>query len=391
MTKHAKFSPSSSDRWLNCPASIQMTADVPRSPSSIHANEGSVAHELAAHCLETGESPESHVGTIWYLEDKSFEMTIPDEMAVHIERYIEYIQELTTDGDDTCIEQAVGLNDYMPEGFGTADFIILSPSTRRIHVIDLKYGKGVKVFAHNNSQGQLYALGSLSTLAARPADYDGVSIHIVQPRLGHYDEFQISIEDLHSFGDYVKQRVDEALSPEPPFGPSEKGCRWCPVAAQCKPLAEHNLTVISNAFDDLDSALSEPDLIDQETLDIEQVAALLHIVPMIESWCKTINGFATDQLLHGNEVPGYKLVEGRSIRKWTAQGEQELKERLGLAAYQPVKVISPSQAEKLKVGEAKVKFKLDADWVFKPEGKPTMVPTSDKRKTLSFETFDNLN
>lgn len=382
--KHAKLSASGSERWLNCPASVALIAKLPKSDeSSIYANEGSVAHELGEMALAKKiESTYDMVGKVIKL-DNGYEQEVDEDMAQYVDRYIAYVDALNTLHDtELLVEQRVCYDNWVKEGFGTSDAIVLDPDNGVVHIIDLKYGKGEKVFAKDNTQAQLYALGVIQTSVDNPDLYRKIHIHIVQPRIQHFDVWKINMRQLLEFGGYAKERAELCFREDAPFGPTDKGCRWCPLAPKCSALAEHNLKVISDEFDTLEICLNEEDLRfkDKELLSPQQIANLIPKLTLIEKWCKQVAEGALEDLLNGYEVPGYKAVEGRSNRSWTKLGEEQVVEKLGDAAYQPAKVLSPAQAEKVL---KKDKLKLEADWVFKKPGKPTLAVEADKRPPIA--------
>jgi hypothetical protein len=383
--KHAKLSASSSSRWLSCPASIKMSENIPQKPSSIYANEGSIAHELAEVCLKDSSlSPHDYVGDIQKL-DNGFEMEITTEMASYVNEYVNYVWKLSDIGSPILkIEQRVNFNYWVPGGFGTSDAIIIDKNAGVIHIVDLKYGKGEKVFAEGNTQAQLYALGIFQEYG--DINFRKIVIHIHQPRLDHVDQWEVPVNELTKFGLYVKEQAKLCLTDDAPFNPSDKACRWCPAASKCKALTQHTLEAVSKEFDDLDGDLN---LKDTTLLSNEEISNLLPKLPMIEKWCKTIAEGAIEELHQGNSVPGYKLVEGRSNRNWTKEGEKAIVNMLDEEAYVERKLLSPAQAEKVLKKE---KLHLCEDWVFKKPGKMTLAKESDKRPALLNvkDQFDHL-
>ena len=238
---------------------------------------------------------------------------------------------------------------------------------------------GERVYAEGNTQAQLYALGVIQSLDDVDLDYT-VFIHIHQPRIYHVDMWETSVHSLMLFGVYANKQATTALADNAPFGPSDKSCRWCPVAGTCTALAQKSLETISAEFDDLDTAIEAPTLKDPALLTSEQVAKVLPMLPLIEKWCKVIAENALEEIQHGKDVPGYKVVAGRSTRGWTAQGKTEIRLLLGAESLTEPKLVSPAQAEKIL---KKDKIKLDDEWVAKKEGKPTLAKETDKRPALS--------
>jgi len=394
--KHAKLSPSSASRWLSCPASVRMTADIPNGPSSIHAQEGSVAHSLAELCLKTGTLAEVHMGSTLVLND-GFEMEINEELVDNVNLYLGYVADHMAGlhSYELFVEQKVAFTSWVPDGFGTSDAILLGRKEQLdafegecvAHIFDLKYGRGEWVSAECNYQAMIYALGVLETFQDYP--FSEITLHIVQPRLNNFDSWTVSLDDLLAFGAEVEAGARLCLEPDAPFGPSEKACRWCPVSHVCSAFAQHCLETISKEFDVLDDDLEASTLVlkDPEKMDADQIGWILDKIPMIEKWCKIVAEGAKESLERGEEIPGYKLVRGRSNRRWTKKGEIEIVSLLGIKAYTKPKVVSPAEAEKLinKIPDVE----MVEEWVFKPEGKVTLVKISDKRSEIMTEGFDN--
>lgn len=361
--KHAKLSASASVRWLNCPGSVRMCEQYENKGSSF-AQEGSAAHALAEMCLK-GEvkQPNDLLGEC--LSDAP-NVTVNKEMVDHVECYIDYVNSLVTKGSTLVVEERVDLSPWVKGGFGTSDAIILNDGT--CHVVDLKYGQGVEVYAENNSQGMLYALGVLNEFEFI-YDINKIVIHIYQPRRNHFDEWEITTKDLIKWGEWVKERALLTEQKDAELKASEKACQWCAHKANCTELKRFTEEVICSQFDDLD--LPSPDSVD--------IGNVLKNKSLIESWLKAVEQSAYEKLMDGEDVPGYKLVEGRSFRKWASEqdAEKTLSSVVSEDDLYTKKLLSVSQAEKL-IGKAKFKDELST-LVIKPEGKPTLAPVSDKR------------
>lgn len=375
---HAIFSASKAEQWMNCHASIQVTMSA-KSSSSFFAEEGTAAHELGENALINKEDAAFYIGKKIY---KDF--VVDDEMATQVQKYVDYVNALTGEDGTLLIESRLDYTEYVQGGFGTADAIIITKNA--LHVVDLKYGKGEKVDALNNKQMQLYALGALEIADMIASDIKKVFMHIVQPRISHYDEWSRTPKQLAAFGKKAKAASIAALKPTPKFGPSEKGCRWCAYANKCKHLADHNVKLISSEFDSLDKVIEANDvaLVDNNAIDLGQLSKLIPHLNSIGKWIKALEVRALDELLSGHELPNYKLVEGRSIRKWVDedQAEKILSATIGDRAYSK-KVISPTQAEKIVE-----KGSID-NLIIKPQGKPTMAHMSDKRKPIEIKPISD--
>lgn len=243
MIKHAKLSASGAHRWLNCPGSVKVEEGLP-DKQTIFAQEGTGAHELAEIALSKRINPFDWVDKPLITENA---ITVSEEMARNVQRYIDYINQF--DGE-LLVETRVDFSDWVQEGFGTVDAIIINDDV--IRVIDLKYGKGVKVYADNNPQGMLYALGALSDFGV-VYDFKTVEIAIVQPRIDHISEWTIAVNELLEWGEWVKERVQLALQDDAPLVPERKTCQWCKAKSSCEAAYTRNKQSILNDFDVIDS------------------------------------------------------------------------------------------------------------------------------------------
>jgi hypothetical protein len=370
---HAKLSPSSAHRWLNCPASVRASEGIKDKGSSA-ALEGSIAHELGDTVLKGDKrSASDYVGSKLeaYPDHK-----ITKEMADYVQEYVDYVRNL---GGSQFYEVNVDYSDYVKDGDGTSDAIVMVG--RKMYVIDLKYGKGLQVFAEKNEQAQLYALGALNDF-----DFgfiDEVICVIVQPRLDHIDEWVTTPEALRKFGEYCSQQAELTESPDAPFCAGEKQCKFCPAKPTCAELKRVTETTILSHFDALD-------IKPLQTLGDDQLRRVLENKKLVISWLEAVETMVTERLRAGQSFDGFKLVAGRSLRKWADQGHAELLliKLLEDKAYNK-NLLSVAQAEKV-LGKSKQRL-LDK-FIVKPEGKPTLVHESDKRQAvnISVDDFDDL-
>lgn len=383
MTLHAKLSASSSVRWLNCPGSVQATENLPN-PSSKFALEGSAAHELGEICLKSGDNTSLYLGktlpeTRW---------TVDDEMVEYVQDYIDLVRQTDSRGDME-VEVRLDFSHIVPDGFGTSDVVICNPVTKTLTVIDLKYGKGIRVDAEENTQAILYALGALN-------DYDllysieKIRCIIIQPRLDHVSEWEISKEELLKRGEDIRVKALRCFEPDAPRVASEKACQWCLAKASCPELLAYTSNAILrefDAFEPLQELLTSPD-----TLTDEQMGNALASKKLILSWFDSIEHLATERILQGGSFKGYKIVAGRASRSWANEEAviEVLKPLLGDKLFTEPEIISVAQAEK-----ALGKKQKDAlvPLVNKTNGKATLVPESDPRQSLGqctpdmFDTF----
>lgn len=272
------------------------------------------------------------------------------------------------------IESQLKLAEFIPEGFGSSDAVLIYGNT--LEVFDLKYGKGVKVEAEHNPQMMCYALGAYCG-EGEFYDIANVRMTIIQPRLRHESSWSITAPDLlHWAHNVLKPAALKAWKGEGPQTPGEH-CRFCRVAAQCKALAAYTL--------DATGQKTEPGL-----MSLEEVAALLPHFSTIKSWIASVEEFALDKALEGESIPGYKLVEGRSVRK--ISNPALAIERLELSGIDPASFLRPAELKTISDLEKTLTKKgfntIIGDLVIKPEGKPTLVEEADPRPAFSKANSD---
>ncbi len=369
MAAHAKLSASSAHRWIECPGSVKAEEGIKGSGSS-HAREGTAAHELAELVLTHGGSCHDWIDRS-LVEDNAW--VVDKEMAGYVQQYVDHVTATPGVHD---YELRLDYSDWVPEGFGTADCVSLDAASNTLYVIDLKYGKGVQVYAQDNPQGLLYALGAYSQYET-VTDLDRVVITIVQPRLDHIDEWTVSVEELLRWGAWVSERAEQALGPNAPRNPGEKQCQFCKAKATCPALFDYTNRIIAQDFDNLDSP---------EHLSDDRLREVLDAKRIITGWLEAVERHVADRLTSGDSFPGYKLVAGRSVRQWGDEqaAEAKLTELVGDDAYEH-KLLSPAKAEKAlgKKKSAEIGY-----LIVKPEGKPTVAPESDKRPAVNVKLDD---
>lgn len=381
MTNHAKLSASGSSRWIACPGSVAATEEAITKhgyveTSSLFAQEGTCAHELAELVLNGhGKSCFDWEGE-QLVDNNAF--TVPREMCEYVQQYVDYVKSL---GGLQHYELRVDFSEWVQDGFGTSDAVILKDGV--IHVVDLKYGKGVMVDAEDNTQGLLYALGAYSEFELIE-EVKGVVIHIVQPRLDHISEWALSLDDLLKHGERLRQAAELALSDDAPRIAGEEQCRFCPAKTWCSTLAKtckDALLADFTSFDDLSGA-------NLSSLNDAQMRNVLENKALIVGWISAIESHVSERLSSGKTFDGFKLVEGRSLRQWSNEQEAAdlLELELGEEAYTK-SLLSPAQAEKLL---GKTNKGIIADLIIKPAGKPTLAPESDKRPAINIDNdFDS--
>ena len=374
MTAHARLSASGSARWLACPASVKAEEGVMEKPSS-HALEGTAAHELAELSLKGGTDCAEWIGkklpeTHW---------PVDQEMADYVQEYVDFVRYHGHQGAFSDYEIRVDFSDWVPEGFGTCDALIIDGKT--MHVIDLKYGKGVKVSPVQNSQAMLYALGAYAEFGAL-AEIETVKVTIHQPRLSYDapETWEIALPDLLKWGEYARQRAEMCGEADAEFNPGEKQCQWCKAKPTCKALADFTERTLLLQFDNIDDAPKPSRLTDEE------ITKILNAKKLIASFLDAVESHVIEKLEGGTAVNGFKLVAGRSVRQWRSDEEAEtaLLDLVGDDAYTR-KLVSVAQAEKL-LGKKRVDE--IADLVVKPEGKPTLAEADDPRPAINITAQD---
>jgi len=373
---HALLSASGAHRWLNCTPSAVLEQQFEDTTSSA-AKEGTLAHELAEmkvrnyfYTTEFGKRKLT-TGTNKLKKNELWQ----DEMAGYTDDYLDYIKTIALglkSAPYVAIEKKVDFSAYVPEGFGTADCILISGNT--IHVIDFKYGKSPdgRVSAEENPQMMLYALGAYEAYKILYPIRD-VRLTIVQPRLQDgISEWGCTIEKLLEFGDYVKKRSTLAIDGKGEYAPDPKTCKWCRARGQCRARAEENIKL---AF----CVDKKPPLITNE-----EIGQYLLQGDDVAKWLTDLRDHALSQCLAGKEVPGWKAVEGRGYRDWTdmdAAFADLVKKGIDEAVLWERKPLTLAQVEKV-VGR-KDFGEYVGGYVVKAPGKPTLAKEQDKRQAIT--------
>ena len=399
-TEHALLSASSAHRWLACTAAPRFEEQFPNGTSD-YAEEGSLAHsicELYARKHFTVMTNRKFNSELKKLQAKPH---YSDEMLKTAEKYVDYLREKAMSYPTTpyvTFEVKVDFSDYVPEGFGTCDCVMIGGDT--LHITDYKHGKGVEVSAEENPQMRLYALGALKMFAPVFGDsIKKVSMGICQPRITDDEsEDGMTVEELREWGESIKPRAKEAYDGPGTFCPGEH-CRFCKGKAQCRARADQN-----TAFEDFKDfaiegkAAPELQALSPETraviglppmLSDAEIGELLVRAEGLVQWYKDLCEYATQNILNGKEIPGWKVVAGKSNRAF--KDVEEAFSKVIEAGYDEAllyerKPITLTGVESL-LGKAKFETLLK-DCVHKPLGKPTLVPLSDKREPYSTAAAD---
>ncbi len=369
MAKHATLSASASHRWLACPPSALLCAEI-EDQSSPYAQQGTDAHELCQYLVEKALGRD--------VTDPTESLDSYDaEMQESAEGYCSFVMEQLAGAKEhcadplVCIEQRLDFSRWVPEGFGTGDCVIVADDT--LHIIDFKYGVGVLVSAVDNSQLKCYALGALDTFGSL-YDIRRIKLSIYQPRRGNVDTFELSTEELLKW-------ADEVLKPTAELASTGKGefhagdhCQFCKLKATCRARAAYSLE------------LAKYDFVEAPSLDTDEIAAILPQVDSLVAWADDIKAYALEQALSGVRYPHFKVVEGRSIRKYT--DENEVAKVVQNAGYDPFEkklmgiTLMTKQLGKKKFDE------LLSGLVIKPAGKPVLVQDTDPRPEFNTAQID---
>lgn len=375
---HAILSASGAHRWLNCPPSARWEGDLHEIGSSIFAEEGTAAHAVAE--LELNY----RLGNITdFAYDQAFD-ELKEKYATYygpsMQEYIDaYVDEVMAQvqmaaekfGEDRTIlftERRLNFSSWVPEAFGTGDVVLITPEY--LEIIDLKYGKGVPVSAENNPQLKLYALGAYNDFGLI-YEFDMVRTTIIQPRLDAVSSASYTVETLLDWGEGIKPIAQQAFEGKGEFKAGEH-CRFCKARTQCRARGRYMLELA-------DEFQAKP----AEQLTPSEMSRILERSADITGWIKEITEYALKEALTGVQWPGYKVVEGRSNRAITdEQKAVEAFKQAGVpeALLYERKLISLTKMEE-EFGKKKVS-ELIGGLIEKPQGKPTLVPVSDKRPEM---------
>jgi len=370
MGNHAILSASSSHRWLHCLPSARLELEFENTNGEA-AKEGTAAHALSEHKLKKALRIRSKRPTSEYDSDEMEECT---------DAYVDFIMEQVELARKSCtdpivlIEQRLDFSCYVPDGFGTGDCVIISDD--RLHIVDFKYGMGVLVDAEDNPQMKLYALGALEIYDSL-YDIKEISTTIFQPRRENVSTWTVPVEELKAWAEEeLKPKAAKAYQGEGEYMPGQ-WCTFCRASTRCRARADENLKLAQMEFK------MPPLLTDSE---IEEV---LTILPDLTKWANEITAYATDAAVnHGKEWHGFKVVEGRSVRKY--KDENAVAEKAVISGYKDIyrkSLIPMTEMQKLM---GKTKFEeILGNLIYKPPGKPTLVPNSDKRPAMNVADAKN--
>lgn len=371
-TAHALLSPSAAHRWINCTAAPRLEADV-EDKGSEFAAEGTLAHAYCTQKLKAflGLPTEDEAKEIAELNDRYH----TGEMDEYTDTYKTIVLEkynaarAKTKDALLLIETRLDFSEYVPDAFGTADAIIIADGT--MEVIDFKYGKGVKVSAEDNPQMKIYALGAYEKFSFE-YKIDRVRMTIIQPRIENFSEWELSVSELMAWTDSVlTPKAQQAYKGDGPQVPGD-WCQFCKVKSSCRALTQKCIEAAKNHPD--------PKLISPDEL----AADVLPMLATVKTWLAGVEDYALQQALSGVQLAGWKVVEGRSVRKITDQDGAAL--ALNKAGYKTTEIYKPQELRTItdleKLTGKKQFAAICGDFIEKPQGKPTLAPESDKRPAI---------
>jgi hypothetical protein len=389
MAKHALLSPSSSHRWLVCTPSAYLESLEPEQGSSVYAQEGTEAHELAEIKLSyaLGKINEQE----YSVRFENFRMTsrfYSAEFNEYVNTYItEVMNMVRIDYADiktkVYLEEYVNYDHLAEGGGGTSDVVIVGPDF--IHVIDLKFGKGVAVSAKGNPQLRLYALGAARKFIVE-CPCRVVKMTICQPRLYDTSHDTLTIEELNDWAiEVVRPQAKLAIAGQGTITPGDH-CRFCKRAGKCQELSNKQLEIAKAEFEEV----VEKDMLEPQNMTPDMLARILEIAPKFSAWFGQVTGYAMSAMINdGLKIPGFKLVEGRSIRK--VIDPEGLAEVLRESGFSDDKIYQPKELQGLTSLEKTVGKKLFDSlcgrFIVKPRGKVTIAAESDKRLALEASTL----
>lgn len=388
-TGHALLSPSSSHRWLICTPSAMLESSEP-STYSPYAEEGTEAHALAELKLSymLGQINDTEYATKFdhfRLNSKFYNYEFNDYVNDYCQEVMTIIKEDYKGYEvNVHLEQYVTFEDIVPNGGGTSDVVIVGKNF--IHIIDLKFGKGVPVSAIGNTQLRLYALGAIKKYI-RECTCTEARMTIIQPRLHDISTDFVSINELNDWAiNYVKPRAELAIAGKGELVPGDH-CKFCKLKGKCKALADKQLAIAQAEFED---AVVENNMLEPANMSPEVISRILDIAPKFIDWFKDVEAYAMKTAINdGTKIPGYKLVEGRSTRVIVSPAS--VIEKLRTAGFSEEDYLKPTELLGITTLEKNIGKKLFnelcEEYIIKPQGKPTLVPESDKRVAIDVKSL----
>ncbi len=369
MAAHALLSASASHRWIECPPSALKCAEVVDTASE-YALQGTDAHTLCEYKVlkYLGKKVKNPAKKL-----KFYDQEMEDCSDVYAGLITELVEKAKKDGCKplVMVEQRLDFSRFVPEGFGTGDCVIIADKT--LHIVDYKHGKGVEVSAEHNPQMMCYALGAAEMFGIL-YDIENIHMTIFQPRIANISEWSISIKELYDWAETVlKPAAELAYKGEGEFKAGAH-CKFCKIKSNCRKRMEYNMQLARYDF-------AMPD-----TLEDAEVAILLGRLDELISWAGDVKDYALQQALSGKNYDGYKVVEGRASRKYS--DDDKVAEAVKAAGYEPYeqKLLGITAMTSL-MGKKKFDEVL-GEFIVKPQGKPTLVPETDKRQPMNVASDD---
>ena len=386
--EHSPVGPSAATRWINCPGSVLATIDM-EDESSSFAIEGTAGHTVTEWCREEGHRAEHYLGAmvpVWVSETRTDMIECDQVMVDAVNYFLDYVEQFH---GEIYVEEKVSYESWVPGGFGTSDDMRV---TDKICVVtDFKYGKGIQVYAKENPQLMLYALGFIHDYGWMYPNLETVQLNICQPRLDHIDEWSISVADLLHWADTVAEPAGKAaLTP----GAEYKAGYWCKknfclLKDTCKTRARTIFEAVVGDFEDLDAL--DPEDVDANRLSNAEIGLLLPFLPVITGFCSDLQAHALSELGKGEVIPhpdtgDYKLVAGRTVRSYISNEEETIKllrgkYKLRVKDFTNSKLKTPPQLEKI-IGKT---HEIMTELVEKSPGKPVLAPGTDPRPAIGID------
>lgn len=367
---HAKLSPSSSDRWLACPASI-VRAPETEDEGSEYAHEGTAAHALAEHCLNL--NIDAH-GAVFPPDHAAYDSA---DMRANVQIYLDYVRNQMTEGATLFVEQRLQIFGQY-EVWGTADAVIVT-ADGIIKIIDLKFGKGLLVEAEDNTQLLLYGVGGLSFDWLSEVPVHTVEAHIVQPRRSNYPSQSYPVADLAKWVQENTHKVARAFNGTDEANPGTH-CKWCPIKGTCRERADMNLKMASFDFAAADAVCPKHDEMTEEEL-----VKVFGAIPMIRGYLDDVEAELAKRA-HDHPVAGLKWIAGRAVRKVVEVAKAALKLRAaGIEPFSEPKLLGVTELDKLAKAKGVKLDDLIGDCIEKVSSKPVLVVESHKSPAVSPE------
>lgn len=388
--KHALLSPSSSHRWLECTPSAYLESLEPYQPPSPYAAEGTEAHALAEIKLKfmldkiSVDQYDTEFAN-FRLNSKFYNAEFNDYVNDYVHEVMTIIKEdYKGQTLEVYLEDKVSFEHVVPNGSGTSDVVIIGKTF--IHIIDLKFGKGVAVSSIGNPQLRLYALGVLNKYQLKGV-FSEARMTIIQPRLYDKSTDYVQVTELNDWAiNFVKPRAELAIAGKGTLCPGDH-CKFCKRKGKCEALGQQQLAVAQREFE---SVVIEDNILEPHNMTPEMLSRIMYVAPKFIQWFNEVTSYVTKTMINEDlKIPGYKIVEGRSNRVIT--NPEAIVEKLRTSGFteddylEKPKLLGITKLEK-NVGK-KLFNELCADYIVKPTGRPTVVPETDKRVALDVRQY----